>query len=247
VRDAFIQTIKTMVQSMVKKAGFDKTRTAQIVGVNTITNTYSVKVDGQTYNNVKTVNDATYSIHDIVKLVIPCNQATQMYIESSVISDSSLGKKVGQAEAIGEQNQQDINEFRTTIDQMEIKVDALGNVYQLYIYTTYTSTSIIYNAKLYINAVDVTDKTTDVSGAGTPMYSNDMTWVIKEPSGDIFLGYGSVYVLNKSDVHYGKTVRLNWVLRDFMYLLDEDGDNLITNDGDKIIGRSESDDVHSTQ
>ena len=228
---------------MVKKAGFDKTRNAQIVGVNTITNTYSVKVDGQTYNNVKTVNDSTYSLHDIVKLVIPCNQATQMYIESSILSDSSLGKKVGEAQALGEKNEQDIENFQTTIEQIETKVDALGNVYQLYIYTTHTEDSIIYNARLYINAIDVTDATTEVSGEGTLMYANDMTWWAKETYGNVYLGYGSIYVLSRDSLYYGKTIQLDWVLRDFLYLLDENGDNLITNDGDKIIGRSISDDV----
>ena len=230
---------------MVRKAGFDKTRNAQIVGVNAITNTYSVKADGQTYNNVRTVNDATYSLHDIVKLVIPCNQPTQMYIESSILSDSSLGKKVGQAEALGQQNAHDIENFQTELTQIETKVDALGNVYQLYIYSTPTPSSIIYNAKLYINAVDVTDKVTDVSGAGTPMYANDMTWWAKETYGNVYLGYGSTYVLTRSNLYYGKTIQVDWVLRDFLYLLDEDGDNLVTNDGDQIIGRSASDDVTS--
>ena len=33
MQNAFIQTIKTIAQSMVEKAGFDKTRTGQVVGV----------------------------------------------------------------------------------------------------------------------------------------------------------------------------------------------------------------------
>ena len=48
-----IQSIKTIAQSLVNDAGYDKTRTGQVVGVNTVTNTYSVKVDGHTYPNVK--------------------------------------------------------------------------------------------------------------------------------------------------------------------------------------------------
>ena len=84
-----IQSIKTIAQSLVDNAGYDKTRGGLIVGVNTVTNTYSVKVDGVTYPIVRAVDDATYHIGDVVKVVIPCNQATQMYISSSVLSDNS--------------------------------------------------------------------------------------------------------------------------------------------------------------
>ncbi len=89
-----IQSIKTIAQSLVDDAGYDKTRGGLIVGVNQVTNTYSVKIDGITYPIVRTVDDATYNIGDIVKVVIPCNQATQMYISSSILSDNSLGNKI---------------------------------------------------------------------------------------------------------------------------------------------------------
>lgn len=97
-----IQSIKTIAQSLVDNAGYDKTRGGLIVGVNTITNTYSVKVDGVTYPIVRAVDDATYNIGDVVKVVIPCNQATQMYISSSVLSDNSLGNKIANAVGLAE-------------------------------------------------------------------------------------------------------------------------------------------------
>lgn len=97
-----IQSIKTIAQSLVDNAGYDKTRGGLIVGVNTITNTYSVKVDGVTYPIVRAVDDATYNIGDVVKVVIPCNQATQMYISSSVLSDNSLGNKIVNATTLAE-------------------------------------------------------------------------------------------------------------------------------------------------
>ena len=50
---AFVESMKTIAQTAIEKAGFDKTRNGKIVGVNSITNTYSVKVDGIVYNNVK--------------------------------------------------------------------------------------------------------------------------------------------------------------------------------------------------
>ena len=92
-----IQSIKTIAQSLVDKAGYDKTRGGVIVGMNSATNTYSVKVDGVTYPIVRAVDGATYNVGDVVKVVIPCNQATQMYIASSVLSDNSLGNKIANA------------------------------------------------------------------------------------------------------------------------------------------------------
>lgn len=101
-----IQSIKTIAQSLVDNAGYDKTRGGLIVGVNTITNTYSVKVDGVTYPIVRAVDDATYNIGDVVKVIIPCNQATQMYISSSVLSDNSLGNKIANATTLAEDAKQ---------------------------------------------------------------------------------------------------------------------------------------------
>lgn len=92
-----IQSIKTIAQSLVDKAGYDKTRGGVIVGMNSVTNTYSVKIDGVTYPTVRAVDGATYNVGDVVKVVIPCNQATQMYIASSVLSDNSLGNKIANA------------------------------------------------------------------------------------------------------------------------------------------------------
>ena len=95
-----ISSIKTIAESLIAKAGFDKTRTGNIVGRNEITNTYSVKIDGNVYNNVRVVNDCTYNVGDTVKVSIPCNQASQMYIMSSVFSDESIGKKIGELKKI---------------------------------------------------------------------------------------------------------------------------------------------------
>lgn len=109
--NSIIQSIKTIAKSLVDNAGYDKTRGGMVVGVNDVTNTYSVKIDGITYNNVKVVDDAKYNLGDMVKVVIPCNQATQMYISASIFSDSSLGNRIvnamtlaGDAEQLGLDN-----------------------------------------------------------------------------------------------------------------------------------------------
>ena len=115
-----IQSIKTIAQSLVDNAGYDKTRGGFIVGVNTVTNTYSVKVDGVTYPIVRAVDDATYNIGDVVKVVIPCNQATQMYIASSVLSDNSLGNKIANAVGLAQDAKQLGLENQTEINNLDI-------------------------------------------------------------------------------------------------------------------------------
>ena len=115
-----IQSIKTIAQSLVDNAGYDKTRGGFIVGVNSVTNTYSVKVDGVTYPTVRAVDDATYNIGDVVKVVIPCNQATQMYIASSVLSDNSLGNKIANAVGLAQDAKQLGLENQTEINNLDI-------------------------------------------------------------------------------------------------------------------------------
>ena len=115
-----IQSIKTIAQSLVDKAGYDKTRGGVIVGVNSVTNTYSVKIDGVTYPIVRAVDDATYNIGDVVKVVIPCNQATQMYIASSVLSDNSLGNKIANAVGLAQDAKQLGLENQTEINNLDI-------------------------------------------------------------------------------------------------------------------------------
>lgn len=114
--NSFIESIKTMINTKIEKAGYDKTRTGQIVKVNN-DNTYSVQIGGWTYPNVITVNDMTYNLYDVVKVVIPCNQATQMYITSSILSDSSMGKKVAYATTMAEEATQEIQNTNKTFYQ----------------------------------------------------------------------------------------------------------------------------------
>lgn len=398
---------------MIDRAGFDKTRTGQIVGVNTLTNTYSVKVDNHVYANVRTVNDAAYNIHDLVKIVIPCNQATQMYITSSVLSDDSLGKKVGRAQALGEANSSDIlslydltddlkeqidgkietwaqetnpatawgtaelkqahdddlwlytglgdinlgyitikpqrtykydastehwvaysigknvfdladgkstvfygkyatgtssqypsnpsggdffynttnshlyryvnsqwqiyesqvavddylvdpetgstykytgtnwekvTDYQTPIAQIAQQIDELGNLWQLYIVTTYTSGNVIYTAVLMKNSVDVTNDTITISGQTEPKYANDMEWCAKNIDGIQFLGNGSTLTMAQTSMNYGKVLQLRWTMRDYENLFAtgiisgaSTTGQLLTTDGKLILARSEVD------
>ena len=157
-QNAFVQSMKTIAQSAITKAGFDKTRNGQIVGVNTVTNTYSIKVDGIIYNNVRVVNDMEYNKGDIVKVNIPMNNPSQAYISSSVLSDSSIGSKIAATQSL--------------IDEVNKKADSIivvmGRVYQLSIniaYDPYIDPTDakqywrnIYTAVLTQDGVDVTDQ-----------------------------------------------------------------------------------------
>ena len=125
--NAFVQSIKTIAESLIRKAGFDKTRSGKVVGVNSLTNTYSVKIDGHVYSNVRVANDATYNVGDTVKVNIPCNQMSQAYITASIFSDSSIGKKIGHAESL-------INAIDGSLEDVK-EID--GHIYQLDIQSVY--------------------------------------------------------------------------------------------------------------
>lgn len=126
-QNAFVQSMKTIAESLIRKAGFDKTRSGKVVGVNSLTNTYSVKVDGHVYNNVRVVNDSTYNVGDTVRVNIPVNQMSQAYISASIFSDESIGKKIGHAESL-------INAIDGTLEDVK---EIGGHIYQLDITSVY--------------------------------------------------------------------------------------------------------------
>ena len=74
------QAVNTAVTNQISKAGYDRTRTGRIVGVN-LNNTYSVIVDTITYGNVPVYGKGSLKTGDFVKVVYPCNQVSQMYID----------------------------------------------------------------------------------------------------------------------------------------------------------------------
>ena len=166
---AIVQSIKTITESLIRKAGFDKTRSGKVVGVNSLTNTYSVKVDGHTYNNVRVVNDATYNVGDTVKVNIPVNQMSQAYISASIFSDASIGKKIGHAESL-------INAIDGTLEDIK-EID--GHIYQLDIVSVYglrdpdNKEYSTHTGHIYKDGVDVTSAT----------YWNRFRWYLMTSTG----------------------------------------------------------------
>lgn len=74
-----LNAIQTMVDSAVNKAGYDKTRNAVVIARNA-NNTYKIKMDGIEYDNVVFYGSGEAQVNEVVKVVIPNNQASQMYV-----------------------------------------------------------------------------------------------------------------------------------------------------------------------
>lgn len=74
-----LNAIQTMVNSAVEQAGYDKTRNAVIIARNS-NNTYNIKMDGIEYDNVVFYGSGEAQVNEVVKVVIPNNQASQMYV-----------------------------------------------------------------------------------------------------------------------------------------------------------------------
>lgn len=195
----FVESMKTIAQSAVERAGFDKTRNGKIVGVNSITNTYSVKVDGIVYNNVKTVNDITCNKGDTVKVNIPMNNPSQAYITSSVLSDDSIGSKLAVVDEA-------INEIDNKIDGM---VEIMNSIYQLSISVAYDNDPnnvgyklVTYTALLTQDGVNVTD-THDPS---------EFRWYLEKTEGqqEISGSPARSVRLSTKDYFYGQAIMLEW-------------------------------------
>ena len=213
-QNAFVQSMRTIAESLINKAGFDKTRTGKIVTKNELTNTYSVKVDGHVYPNVKVTNDVTYNIGDTVKVVIPCNQASQLYITSSMFSDASIGKKIGHAEALIDAIDGSLEEV-TEID---------GHIYQIDITSVYGEESSAHTGHIYKDGTDVTDAT----------YWNKFRWYLLTSSGKERQTDGvsnATLTMGIDRYLYGMSLILEWVDSDESVLLRK---NIVLVSNEKI-------------
>lgn len=106
--------------------------------------------------------------------------------------------------------------------------DELGNIFQLFVETTYTDESVIYTAILLKNNEDV-----------SASYANDLNWSAKLTSGFQWIATGRSITIPKTNLHYAQAVTVKWTRRHNAYLLDNAGNNLVISTGDKLIGRTE--------
>lgn len=79
--DYLVDGIKAYVDNKINKANFDKTENGQIVAINS-NSTYNVKVGKNIYTNVKT-SGGTCVLNEIVKVVSPQNQSSNMFISKN--------------------------------------------------------------------------------------------------------------------------------------------------------------------
>ena len=77
--DALMSGIEHLVEKAVANAPFAKVKTGIIEGVNG-DGTYSIKIDDKTYENIRAISGDTFSVSDIVKIIIAQNDYSNMFI-----------------------------------------------------------------------------------------------------------------------------------------------------------------------
>ena len=97
--DYLVDGIKAYVDSKINKANFDKTENGQIVAINS-NSTYNVKVGKNIYTNVKTLG-GTCELNEIVKVVSPQNQPSNMFISKSGGSGESYALPIASESTLG--------------------------------------------------------------------------------------------------------------------------------------------------
>lgn len=79
---AILKGIFYNIRKMLQDAPYDKTYVGVVSGVNTVTNTYNVDMNGHTYTNVMSTI-RTYNGR-IVLIMCPQNQLSQMFIYGEI-------------------------------------------------------------------------------------------------------------------------------------------------------------------
>lgn len=80
--DILLQSIKTLIQQEIEKAPFNKTKQG-IITKNYMDGTYDVRFDGNLYTKILTYpNSTSLKLGQTVKIIIPNNQSSQMYISA---------------------------------------------------------------------------------------------------------------------------------------------------------------------
>lgn len=80
--NSFLQAIKILIKESINSAPYNRTKQAMIVN-NNGDNTYDIRFDGKLYTNIISYpNTKSLPLKHIVKVIIPNNQASQMYISA---------------------------------------------------------------------------------------------------------------------------------------------------------------------
>lgn len=106
INSSLLKSVQTIVDKAIEVAPFDKTRQAQVI-TNNGDGSYAIRLDGILYNNVPSYPKAnTLEVGSIVKIVMPVNQSSQMYIQSST---SGSAGSINNVLIVGNKTSEEIN------------------------------------------------------------------------------------------------------------------------------------------
>ena len=115
-----------------------------------------------------------------------------------------------------------------TLDDL---IDEL-NSETLSIETNYVNNDIVFLAHLMQKGEYLT-----IGSGAYP--GTDFEWFRQTPNGHEFISNGTSLTLAKSSVNYGETIYCTWARRQYAYLQNNSGNNLVNNSGNKLVGRTE--------
>ena len=99
------KAIRTIATQTAHDSPFDKTRSGVVVGYNAKENKYTITVDGVKYSNIPIVNGLMARVNDVVRVVSPNGNISQMFIYGVQTTYSALVGEIkpyaGSSEPIG--------------------------------------------------------------------------------------------------------------------------------------------------
>lgn len=84
------KAIRTIATQIAHDSPFDKTRSGVVIGYNAKENKYNITVDGVKYNNIPIVNGLMARVNDVVRVLLPNGNVSQMFIYGVQTSYSAL-------------------------------------------------------------------------------------------------------------------------------------------------------------
>lgn len=139
---------------------------------------------------------------------------------------SALKSRVSTAESTLTQHASDIS-ARVTQTDFET---AINKIEGLSVTMTVSGDNLVFTATLIQGGEDIT----------STIPNGDFEWFYRTPTGDVPMNRnGKSITIAKASQEYGRTVVCVWTRNQYAYLLNNSGNNLVTNTGNKLVGRSE--------
>lgn len=117
-----------------------------------------------------------------------------------------------------------------TIPTKQELQDAVNNIEGLNVRMTVNGANLVFTVTLIQGGADITSTIPD----------GDFEWFSRTPTGDVPLNLnGKSITIPQASQEYGRAILCVWTRNHYAYLLNNVGNNLITNSGNKLVGRSE--------